>query len=53
MISVKLIIVAPKEAFTTADKYVVSINPGVEPGAKKIAVIAAALTIDMVLKESR
>jgi uncharacterized protein YxjI len=42
-----------KETFTTADKYVVSIKPGVEVDAKKIAVIAAALTIDMVFKESR
>jgi uncharacterized protein YxjI len=42
-----------KEAFTTADKYMVSINPGAEVDAKKIAVIAAALTIDMVFKESR
>jgi uncharacterized protein YxjI len=42
-----------KEAFTTADKYIVSINSGVEVDAKKAAIIATAITIDMVLKESR
>jgi uncharacterized protein YxjI len=42
-----------KEAFTTADKYVVSINPGAAEDAKKIAIVATAITIDMVLKESR
>jgi uncharacterized protein YxjI len=42
-----------KEAFTTADKYIVSINPGVAEDAKKIAVVATAITIDMVLKESK
>jgi uncharacterized protein YxjI len=42
-----------KEAFTTADKYIVSINSGAEVDAKKIAIIATAITIDMVLKESK
>jgi uncharacterized protein YxjI len=42
-----------KEAFTTADKYVVSINPGLELDAKKIAIVATAITIDMVFKESK
>ncbi|MDR1307577.1 MAG: hypothetical protein LBK74_08395 [Treponema sp.] len=42
-----------KEAFTTADKYIVSINPGVVEDTKKIAVVATAITIDMVLKESK
>jgi uncharacterized protein YxjI len=42
-----------KEAFTTADKYIVSINPGAAENAKKIAIVATAITIDMVLKESR
>ncbi|MDR1144139.1 MAG: hypothetical protein LBK77_08005 [Spirochaetaceae bacterium] len=42
-----------KEAFTTADKYIVSINPGVVEDVKKIAVVATAITIDMVLKESK
>jgi uncharacterized protein YxjI len=40
-----------KEFFTTADKYIVSINPGLET-ADKIPILAAAITIDMVLKES-
>jgi uncharacterized protein YxjI len=42
-----------KEAFTTADKYVVSINPGVAEDSGKIAIVATAITIDMVLKESK
>jgi uncharacterized protein YxjI len=41
-----------KEAFTTADKYIVSVNPGVE-GIKRIATVATAITVDMVLKESK
>jgi uncharacterized protein YxjI len=41
-----------KEAFTTADKYVVSVDPGME-GIKRIATVASAITIDMVLKESK
>jgi uncharacterized protein YxjI len=41
-----------KEAFTTADKYVVSIHPETE-GIKRIATLATAITIDMVLKESK
>jgi uncharacterized protein YxjI len=42
-----------KEAFTTADKYIVSIDPAVKDKAKKIPIVATAITIDMVLKESR
>jgi uncharacterized protein YxjI len=42
-----------KEAFTTADKYIVSVNPDTGVDAKKIAIVSAAITIDMVLKESR
>jgi uncharacterized protein YxjI len=42
-----------KEAFTTADKYIVSVKPGTAEGTKKIAIIATAITIDMVLKESK
>jgi uncharacterized protein YxjI len=42
-----------KEAFTTADKYIVSVKPGTEVDAKKIAIVATAATIDMVLKESK
>jgi uncharacterized protein YxjI len=41
-----------KEAFTTADKYIVSVNPGME-GIKRIATVASAITVDMVLKESK
>lgn len=42
-----------KEAFTTADKYNVSINPGLGADEKKIAIVAMAIAIDMVLKESK
>jgi uncharacterized protein YxjI len=42
-----------KEAFTTADKYIVSIKPGVAEDSGKIAIVATAITIDMVLKESK
>jgi uncharacterized protein YxjI len=41
-----------KEAFTTADKYVVSIQPKVVESTKKIIIVATSITIDMVLKES-
>jgi len=42
-----------KEAFTTADKYIVTIVPEYAEDAKKIAIVATAITIDMVLKESK
>ncbi len=42
-----------KEAFTTADKYVVSVTPAVAEDVRKIAIVSAAITIDMVLKESK
>jgi uncharacterized protein YxjI len=42
-----------KEAFTTADKYVVSVNPGAAEDEKKAAIVSTAITIDMVLKESK
>jgi uncharacterized protein YxjI len=42
-----------KEAFTTADKYIVLIRPGTDTDARKIAIVATAITIDMVLKESK
>lgn len=42
-----------KEAFTTADKYVISILPEVKEDTKKIAIVSAAITIDMVLKENK
>lgn len=44
---------AMKELFTTADKYNVSLHPDYAQPQNKIAVISAAITIDMVLKESK
>ncbi len=44
---------AMKEIFTTADKYNVQIEPVYSNEASKIAVISSAITIDMVLKESK
>jgi uncharacterized protein YxjI len=44
---------AMKEIFTSADKYYVFIDPSFEDGNKKMAVLATAVTIDMVLKESK
>lgn len=43
---------AMKEIFTTADKYVVSLDPSYS-NMNKIIVLSAAITIDMVLKESK
>lgn len=42
-----------KEFFTSADKYNVNINPIFNNPNDKIAVVASAVTIDMVLKESK
>ncbi len=42
-----------KEAFTTADKYVVDIVPEYAEDKKKMAIVSCAITIDMVLKESK
>ncbi len=42
-----------KEAFTTADKYVVDIVPEYTEDKKKMAIVSCAITIDMVLKESK
>ena len=42
-----------KEAFTTADKYVVSIVPEYAEDVKKIIIVSGAITIDMVMKESQ
>lgn len=42
-----------KEAFTTADKYVVTIVPEYAEDTRKMAIVATAITIDMVLKESK
>ena len=45
---------AVKELFTTADKYNVNIDPAYAADVNnKIAIIATAITIDMVLKESK
>jgi len=44
---------ALKELFTSADKYNVSIVPEYPEDNNKIAILAAAITIDMVLKESK
>ena len=42
-----------KEAFTTADKYVVDIEPAYKEDKRKMAIVSCAVTIDMVLKESK
>jgi uncharacterized protein YxjI len=44
---------ALKEVFTSADKYHVSIDPSYANMMNKIAILSAAITIDMVLKESK
>jgi uncharacterized protein YxjI len=44
---------AMKEIFTTADKYLVSLDPSYSNMMNKIIVLSAAITIDMVLKESK
>jgi len=44
---------AMKEIFTTADKYNVTVNPGYSNVENKIAILSGAITIDMVLKESK
>ena len=45
---------AVKEIFTTADKYNVSIDPSLELSIEhKQAIVSCAITIDMVLKESK
>ncbi len=42
-----------KELFTTADKYNVNLTSEMAQPQDKIAIIASAITIDMVLKESK
>lgn len=42
-----------KEAFTTADKYVVTIAPEYAEDTNKIIIVSTAITIDMVLKERK
>lgn len=44
---------AVKEIFTTADKYHVSVDPSYSNLAGKTILLASAITIDMVLKESK
>jgi uncharacterized protein YxjI len=44
---------AMKELFTSADKYNVSIDPSYAEHENKIVILAAAITIDMVMKESK
>lgn len=43
---------ALKEVFTTADKYKVEISEKVSEDENKILIVAVAITIDMILKES-
>ncbi|WP_207896527.1 phospholipid scramblase-related protein [Flaviaesturariibacter flavus] len=42
-----------KELFTSADKYNVSLAPDFADNRTKINIVATAITIDMVLKESK
>ncbi|HEX8060631.1 MAG TPA: phospholipid scramblase-related protein, partial [Cyclobacteriaceae bacterium] len=42
-----------QEMFTTADKYIVSLDPSYSNMMNKIIVLSAAITIDMVMKESK
>lgn len=42
-----------KEVFTTADKYYVHIDPAYGNMMNKILILSSAITIDMVLKESK
>ncbi len=42
-----------KEFFTSADKYYVSIVPEYAEDANKVNIVAAAIVVDMVLKESK
>jgi uncharacterized protein YxjI len=44
---------AMKEIFTTADKYNVTIDPNYSNISNKISILSSAITIDMVLKESK
>ena len=44
---------AMQEIFTSADKYYVHIDPSYAEDDKKIAIISTAITIDMVMKESK
>lgn len=44
---------AMKEIFTSADKYLVNIDPSYANAINKIIILSAAITIDMVMKESK
>lgn len=44
---------AMQEIFTSADKYNVTLNSEISDNLRKIAILSAAITIDMVLKESK
>lgn len=44
---------AMQEIFTTADKYLVNLDPSYTNMINKITVLSAAITIDMVMKESK
>tara|TARA_R110001606_G_scaffold399186_3_gene581414 strand:- start:2390 stop:2980 length:591 start_codon:yes stop_codon:yes gene_type:complete len=44
---------AMKEIFTSADKYHVDLNTGITDVSDKMAILSGAITIDMVLKESK
>jgi uncharacterized protein YxjI len=44
---------AVKEIFTSADKYIVNVDPSYSNMMNKIIILSAAITIDMVLKESK
>jgi uncharacterized protein YxjI len=44
---------AMKEIFTSADKYNVTVDPGYSNIENKMAILSGAITIDMVLKESK
>ena len=42
-----------KEVFTDSDKYIVNINSSIDNENNRIAVLATAIVIDMVLKEEK
>lgn len=44
---------AMQEIFTSADKYNVSIDPNYAAVENKIAIVSCAITVDMVMKESK
>jgi uncharacterized protein YxjI len=44
---------AMQEIFTSADKYNVTLNSEITDNLRKIAILSAAITIDMVLKERK